>query len=299
MNLYSGEIAAFFTALLWALSSYFFVSATVKLGSVIVNFSRLVLSLVLFILTIFILKIPFDISPYQLWMLMASGVLGLVVGDSLFFKSLEYLSARISTLVTSFSPAVAAIMAFIFLGESLSVLKVLGMIVTLSGIALVVLKKEENTGAAKSTKEIKKGITLAFLYTLGQSAGLIFVKESFREKEINSILATGIRIFPAVVVLLPYFLYKAKTINPYKIFNKDFKAFRDVFIAMFLSVYIGMVFMFIAVTKIDIAVASTIIATIPLIQLVISRYFFKEKITWRSITGAFITVGGIVILFWR
>ena len=55
--------------------------------------------------------------------------------------------------------------------------------------------------------------------------------------------------------------------------------------------------MFIAVTQTNIAVASTIIASIPVIQLIISHYFFKEKLTWRSVAGAFMTVAGMAILF--
>jgi len=295
--IFIGEIAAILTAVLWALSSYFFSRATIKIGSVNVNFTRLLISLILFVITILILKIPFKVSTFQLWMLMASGVVGLVLGDSFFFKSLEYLSPRISILVTSFTPAVSAIMALIFLQEQLSYLKISGMLIALSGIILVVFRKEENTGPAKSAKGIRKGIILAFLYTIGQSTGLILAKSAFNESEVNSILATTIRIFPAVIVLFPYYLLKGKNFNFFKIFRKDLIAFKDVFVAAILSAYLGMVFMFVAITQTNIAVASTIIATIPIIQLVISRYIYKEKLTWRSVTGAFVTVGGMVLLF--
>lgn len=292
-----GEITALITAILWALSSYYFASATIRIGSVSVNFSRLFLSLILFIITILIFRIPFELSTYQLIMLMASGVAGLVVGDSFFFKSLEYLSARITLLVTSFAPAVSAVMAYFFIEEKLSAINIAGMVIALVGIIIVVIRKEENTGPAKTGKEFRIGILLAFLYTIGQSAGLVLAKAAFNEGEVNSILATTIRIFPAVILLTPVFLFKERHINPFKIFKNDIKAFKDVFIAAVLSAYLGMVLIYIALTKTNVAITSTIIATIPVIQLGISRYFYKENLTWRSVTGAVITVCGMGILF--
>ena len=184
-----------------------------------------------------------------------------------------------------------------FLSEKLSFLNICGMVIALTGIVLVVLRKEENTGPAKSIKGIRIGILLAFLYTLGQSTGLIFAKAAFKESEINSIVATAIRILPAVVLLFFYILYKEKSFKPFSLFRNEKRAYKDIIIAAVLSAYIGMVLMFIAVTQTNIAVASTIIASIPVIQLFISHYFFKEKLTWRSVAGAFMTVAGMAILF--
>ncbi len=296
---YIGEISALITAFLWALSSYFFAAATVRIGSVTVNFTRLLFSLILILITIPIFSLPVDLSSYQIWMLMASGVAGLVLGDSFFFKSLEYLTTRVSVLITSFAPAVSALLAFIFLGERLPALSITGMIISLGGIVMVVTGKHEHHDEKIVPGHTKKGISLAFLYTLGQGSGLIFAKFAFEEKEANSMVATAVRIFPAVVLLLPYFLFKVKTVNFKKIFNYDKKAFNNVAAATVLSAYIGMVLMFVAVTQTKIAIASTIMASIPIMQLGISKFLYKEHLTWRSITGAFITVGGMVLLFWK
>ncbi|MCE1165710.1 MAG: DMT family transporter [Bacteroidetes bacterium] len=296
---YLGEISALLTALLWALSSYFFAAATLRVGSVTVNFTRLLFSLILILITIPVFSLPVDLSLYQYVMLMASGVAGLVLGDSFFFKSLEYLTTRVSVLITSFAPGVSAVLAFVFLGERLPFLSIVGMAISLSGILMVVTGKHEHNDERIKKGHTKKGIALAFLYTIGQASGLIFAKFAFEEKEVNSMVATAVRIFPAVALLLPYFLYKVKTVNLKKIFNYDKKAFYNVAAATVLSAYIGMVLMFVAVTQTKVAIASTIMASIPIIQLGISKFLYKEKLTWRSITGAFITVGGMVLLFWK
>jgi drug/metabolite transporter (DMT)-like permease len=230
---------------------------------------------------------------------MASGIVGLSIGDALFFKSLEYLSPRIGTLVTSLSPAVSAIMAYFFLSERISLINVTGIVIALSGVMLVVFKKEENTGNAKNTKELNKGLLYAFLYTLGQGGGIILARFAYDEKPVNSITATAVRIFPAALVLLPFFLLKVKTFRPKIIFQNDVKIFKDVFTATVLSAYIGMVLMLVSVTQTSIAVASTIMGTVPIIQLLISKYYFKDRLTFRSYAGAIINVAGIIILFWH
>jgi drug/metabolite transporter (DMT)-like permease len=294
-----GEISALITAILWAVSSYFFSNAINKIGSLSVNFLRLLISLLLLIPTIFIFNIWDTISLRQIILLMASGIVGLSIGDALFFKSLEYLSPRIGTLVTSLSPAVSAIMAYFFLSERISLINVTGIVIALSGVMLVVFKKEENTGNAKNTKELNKGLLYAFLYTLGQGGGIILARFAYDEKPVNSITATAVRIFPAALVLLPFFLLKVKTFRPKIIFQNDVKIFKDVFTATVLSAYIGMVLMLVSVTQTSIAVASTIMGTVPIIQLLISKYYFKDRLTFRSYAGAIINVAGIIILFWH
>ena len=294
-----GEISALITAILWAVSSYFFSNAINKIGSLSVNFLRLLISLLLLIPTIFIFNIWDTISLRPIILLMASGIVGLSIGDALFFKSLEYLSPRIGTLVTSLSPAVSAIMAYFFLSERISLINVTGIVIALSGVMLVVFKKEENTGNAKNTKELNKGLLYAFLYTLGQGGGIILARFAYDEKPVNSITATAVRIFPAALVLLPFFLLKVKTFRPKIIFQNDVKIFKDVFTATVLSAYIGMVLMLVSVTQTSIAVASTIMGTVPIIQLLISKYYFKDRLTFRSYAGAIINVAGIIILFWH
>lgn len=294
-----GEISALITAILWAVSSYFFANAINRIGSLSVNFLRLLISLLLLIPTILIFNIWETISLRQWILLMMSGIIGLSVGDALFFKSLEYLSPRIGTLVTSLSPAISAIMAYFFLTERISFINVTGMIIALSGVMIVVLKKEENTGNAKNSHELNKGLMYAFLYTLGQGGGIILARFAYDEGRVNSITATAIRIFPAALVLLPFFLIKVKSVKPKVVFQNDKKIFNNVFIATVLSAYIGMVLMLVSVTQTSIAVASTIMGTVPIIQLIISKYYFKERLTFRSYAGAFINVAGIFILFWK
>ena len=93
--------------------------------------------------------------------------------------------------MTLLVPPMSALMAFIFLGERLSLLGI-GIIITVSGIALVILKREE-----KPTSKYKvdsTGIIYALIGAAGQAVGLIFAKNAFNEGEMSGFLASFVRI---------------------------------------------------------------------------------------------------------
>jgi drug/metabolite transporter (DMT)-like permease len=123
---YAGELSALLTAVLWTGSALAFAAATVRVGSVYVNVTRLVFAVVLLFLAIFVLGIQPRISPLQIIYLALSGLVGFVFGDTFLFKSYEYNSARIGSLVMSAAPAFAALLAFFLLGETLTVTGILG-----------------------------------------------------------------------------------------------------------------------------------------------------------------------------
>ena len=61
--------------------------------------------------------------------------------------------------------------------------------------------------------------------------------------------------------------------------------------------YLGITFSMVAISHAKVGIASTIMATVPIIMLPMIRYYYKEKLSWVSIIGACIAVSGISILF--
>jgi len=144
-----GELAALLTAALWSVSALVFAAASARAGSVQVNVTRLLLAVVYLAVLIPLLGADINLSGTQLLYLAISGVIGLTLGDTFLFRAFQEIGARLSMLMMSLAPAIAAVIAYVFLGESLSVAGVVGIAVTLAGIALVVLV--ENGGHGGST----------------------------------------------------------------------------------------------------------------------------------------------------
>jgi drug/metabolite transporter (DMT)-like permease len=294
---YIGEISALLTAVLWSVTSLFFSEASHRVGTFQVNITRLILASAFLAGTILIMNIAYKISLTQAGNLVISGIIGLIFGDTYLFKAFQHIGPRISMLVMSSAPVIAAILAYSFLGEGISVLGIFGMVITLTGISIVVLQKEEHPTSKYKISKI--GILYAFLGAVGQGVGLIFAKLAFNEGEINSIVAAFIRIFSSVLVMLPLLLMSKKYQNPFKVFSMNIKAFNFTLAGTICGPYLGITLSLIAITNTGVGIAATIMSIIPILLLPMVWFFYNEKLTWKSVTGAFVSVGGVAILFLR
>mgnify|MGYP001222948608 CR=1 FL=1 len=292
---YLGEFSALLTAVLWSGTSIAFASASEKIGSLQLNINRMIFASLFLISTILIMGYRFELSANQFSNLIISGVIGLVIGDSFLFKSYQIIGARISMLLMALSPAMSALLAFVFLHERISYLGVVGILITLSGITLVVLERKSNSKYSITTL----GIVYGLLGAMGQAGGLIFAKFAFVEGHITGFIATFIRVFSSVIIFLPIMLLLKKYKNPYKLYNKEKSALGATLIGTVMGPFLGITFSLIAVENTKVGIAATLMSTMPIIMLPMVKYFYKEKLSWRAIVGAVIAVAGIGLIFLR
>lgn len=292
-----GELSALITAFCWSGSSFAFGAASRRIGSFQLNVNRMILAAIILLLTILIMNFNYVLSLSQIVYLAISGMIGLVFGDTFLFKAYQHIGARISMLMMSLSPAISTILAYFFLDEYLTFLGIVGIIITLSGIMLVVLERGETPSAKYKISKI--GILYGALGALGQAVGLIFAKFAFQAGEINGFVATFIRIITAVIIMLPIGILAKRYKNPFKLFANDLKAFGQTMTGTILGPYLGITFSLLAIEYAKIGIAATIMATVPIIMLPIAKYLFREEISWRAVIGAIMAVGGVAILFLR
>ena len=292
---YLGEVAALITAILWAGTAIVFTEATKIVGSYVVNISRLLLATLFLVIVILILNLDYQISFGQIYLLGLSGIVGLVFGDGFLFKSFQYIGARLSMLVMTLAPPIAALLAYLYLGEKLSILGIFGIVVTISGVSIVVLKRSE-----QPTTDYKKnnlGYLFAFLGAIGQAANLIFAKEAFHLGEINGFVATFYRMIPSIPFMFFIgFIYRKRTNKISILLNKK-DALRYIIIGSIIGPFLGITFSLIAIANTYVGIASTLMATVPIVMLPIIKFYYKEKLSIISIIGAIIAVSGISVLF--
>ncbi len=294
---YTGEISALLTAILWSWTSIFFSEAGIRVGSVQVNITRLVLAGIYLLITIYVMNYSLALSAAQILYLVISGMIGLVFGDTYLFKAFQHIGPRLSMLIMSLSPAIAALIAYFALGETLTILGIVGIAITLFGISLVVIQKEEHPTSKYKISKI--GIFYAFLGAVGQGAGLIFAKQAFNLGPINEFSATFIRISSSVIVMLPIGIMAGKYKNPFTVYKKEKTALAYTIGGSICGPYLGITLSLLAISHTKVGIASTIMSTVPILLLPIVRFVYKEKLTWKSVVGAIVCVGGVAILFLR
>lgn len=297
MSNYIGELASLGAAFLWSFSPFVFTLAARRIGTIQLNVTRLFIAGIFLFLTLIISGIDFSLSLSQFYLLCLSGFIGLVLGDTFLFKSFKEIGPRLTMLIMSLNPALAALISYFWLNENLSVFGIIGIGVTITGIMIVILEKEAN--GKKSSKIAVISLMYAILATLGQGIGLIFAKLAFMEGEIDSILATFTRISSSAVIFLILTLITKRFKDPVKLFANDLKSFGLVIIGSTLGPFLGVTLSLVAINYTQVGIAATLMATPPIIMLPLSAIFFKEKLSWKSIVGAIIAVGGVAILFLR
>lgn len=289
-----GEISALITALFWTFSSLFFAEASKKIGSLQLNINRLILAFIFLGLTILIGGLSINLSTNQLLNLTLSGLIGLLFGDFFLFQAFAQIGARISMLIMSLAPVMAALLGFIFLDEKLTVTAIIGSIITISGIILVVTYKKEKEEHINAV-----GLFNAFLGALGQAVGLIFAKIAFNEGAINGFVATSIRIAASISIMLPIMLLMRNYKNPIKLYLKEKSAFKYTISGTIFGPFLGITASLIAVSNTEIGIASTLMATTPILMIPVVYIFYKESIPLKSIVGTIIAILGVAILFLR
>ena len=140
---YLGESFALITALGWALSSLFFEKASKRADSISVNVIRLVIGIIFLGVFTFVERgvfLPTDSTSYNWKILGVSGIIGLFLGDIFLYESYVLIGARLCMLFMTLTPLIVGVFGYVFLGEVLTLTQLLAMIITCSGVLIVVLK---------------------------------------------------------------------------------------------------------------------------------------------------------------
>jgi len=294
---YVGEIAVIATAFCWSITSYAFTNVSRRVGAIQVNIDRMALASIMLFIIISVFRISLSLTFNQVANLVMSAMLGLVIGDSFLFKSFQMIGARLGIIIMASVPVISTVLAYFFLEEIISYLGMFGMILTITGILIVVLDKNVN----EKNKMVfnKLGILFGFLGALGQATGLIFAKFAFQGGELNGFAASFIRLFSASIIILPIASTFRRYKNPINIYSKDSYSTKVILIGTVFGPVLGITGSLIAIAYAKVGIASTLMATMPIIMLPISRFYFKEKLDWNAIIGAFVAVIGAAIIFLR
>jgi drug/metabolite transporter (DMT)-like permease len=291
-----GEIAALFTALCWSFTSVFFTIGGIRVGSIVVNRIRLLMAALFLSLTHLLTTgnlIPIDAGPERWFWLGISGLVGFVIGDAMLFEAFVVVGTRVSMLLMSLVPIMSALFAWIFLGEVLNLLEIAAIVLTVSGIIWVVADKHKDKTWVRG-KRLLWGITLGVGGALGQTFGLILSKKGL-EGGFSTLTGNLIRVLCAVAVIwLSTFLRGRVKQTIARL--KDKKAFAALTVGSFFGPFIGVWLSLVAIKYARIGIASTLMATTPIILIPITYWIFKDRITIHAILGTVVAVIGVAIL---
>jgi drug/metabolite transporter (DMT)-like permease len=316
---YSGELIALAVAVMWTVTAMCFEFAGNRIGSLVVNLLRLgtafvLLGLMLWVTTGSMWPAHGDGATWG-WMC-ASGVVGFVFGDLCLFYSYTIITARFSQLLMTLAPPFAALFGWTMLGERLSVMALVGMLVTLTGIAISVMKREtaDESDGRSSNAPLKlhlplRGVLFGLGGALGQGLGIVLSKKGMIYYEAAAqgsavadyipFAATQMRIITGVIGFALIILFSGR-LGAVRTALRDGRAMGAVFAGSIFGPFLGVSLSLMAVQYASTAVASTIMATTPILILVpylLFRRHYNKRVTRAEIIGAVLSVVGVSLFF--
>lgn len=302
MIMYFGEIAALMTAVFWTVTSLSFESAGKKVGSLSVNLIRLVIAFFIYGVVNYFrrgLFLPLDAGTERWLWLALSGIVGFVIGDLLLFQAYVVIGARISMLMMALAPPITAFAGWLLLGEMLSPMNWVGMAVTLSGISIVILKREKKEIDSTKRRKITTnysltGILLAFGGAVGQGVGLVLSKKGMGNYD--AFAASHIRVITGMVGFAIILLFAKRYGKLWKALHHK-SAMKRIALGSLFGPFLGVSFSLLAIQHTKAGIAATIMSIVPVLIIPPAIIFFHEKVNWKESIGAVITVAGVALFF--
>lgn len=307
---YLGEIISLTVAVSWTITALFAEVGSKRLGSLLLNVIRMVLSLTMLGLTLWY----FTGSPYPLYTnsdawfwLSLSGFVGYLLGDYCLFNAYILIGSRFGQLFMTLAPLAAAISGWMILGERMSVQAVFGMIITLTGIGISVLNK----GDAQHKWSLKlplKGVLFGIGAGIGQGVGLVLSKVGMNhyemsipigEEMVKSLLPFASTFIRAVTGAIGFLCVMGvqKKFHSLSVVFRDYKGMGAALGTTIAGPFIGVSLSLMAVQYTEAGIASTLMALTPIFILWPAHLLFHQQVTLKEIMGAFISVIGVSLFF--
>lgn len=310
-----GGLAGLATSALWVATSLCFTSAGRRIGSTMVNALRLVVAIVLLGLTHRLLSGVWwpSMVDAQLVALAFSGLVGLTVCDQALFTAFVDIGPRRSLLMMTASPLVAVVLGFVFLGEPLTPVAMLGIAMTLAGIFWVILERAPSSTAGKTdlahNPHATRGVVLALIAAVCQAVGFLLSKRGMGhglEGDVTHLTpqaATFVRmIFGGLgmaPILLFYWLHRKSPSRDRARGNRIGSrnvGYAFTVMGAVVGPYLGVWMSLTAMDHIPLGIAQTLCSLSPVLILPVVAVIYKERVTRRAVLGAGLAVAGSVLL---
>lgn len=297
MEQYLGQLAAVATAFCWSGTAVFFSYSGRRIGSDVVNRSRLLFALLFIMLTHLLLEgslFPLRAQPFRWGWLGLSSILGLVLGDTALFYAYVLIGPRLSLLVMSLVPIMNTVAGRVLFEEVVGGVELAGILLTVGGVAWVVTERPAQTAVVEE-KAYGRGLLFALAGAAGQASNLIAAKYGLAG-DFPAISATAIRLFVGAAVLWAFTAWRREIGNTVRLWQ-DRRAFQALIGGTVAGPFLGIWFSLVAVQLARLGIASTLMSLPPVILIPVEVVVYKTRVSARGIVGTLAALAGVALIF--
>lgn len=292
-----GEFAALATAVAWSFTAIFFSYSGRRIGSGVVNRSRLIFAFLFLLIAHRLLEgvfFPRQTELFRWGWLAVSSLLGLVLGDAFLFRAYVMIGPRLSMLLMATVPIFSTLFGWLLFQEKLENVEIVGILLAVAGVAWVVTEGQSDPLLADK-KFYRRGILFGLLGAFGQVANLVTARYALVD-DYPAISATVIRILVALVILWGIAALQGQVRDTFKAW-RDRPAFRALVGGAIVGPFLGIWLSLIAVQNTRLGIASTLMALPPVILIPLEYLFFRRRVSPRGLAGTLMAMAGVALLF--
>ena len=281
-------------AFLWTCSSMIW--GLIKLPAFTLNACKNCVGVTLVGIHLVIASFVFGVVPlsvgWNAWgWLTLSGLVGIVVGDTMYFRSLQILGPRRAMVLACLSPFFAALLGLFFLQQMMGYLVIMGVALTMAGVIVVVMDrkaKQEEPGLLPG--KMQAGIACGVLASACQATGGLFSAKGM--VDCNPLEAAAIRLFAAALATTFWLLSRQKYRQAFRETVK-IEHFRYLIPATAMGTWLGLWFCQMAYKNDDLAIAQTLLSTCPLFAIPVMWILYRHRVSRVALFGTVVAIFGI------
>lgn len=288
---------AILAAILWAFSSFMLEKIAQSLPPKELNIIKGAIAIVLLVATSLLLGEDYHHLPWsEVSVLFLSGIIGIGLGDTAYYAGLKDIGSRRALLLFALAPPITALIAWIFLGENLNLLSWVGIFVTVGGVAWVVTERTPQEEISHDPKILRRGILMGVLASLGQAVGLVLSRSAMSDGVVTSLQSAALRLSAGVLFTLGWVFAGRQSLGKWQKNVDRKKTWGLLGLTAFIGTYICLWLQQLAVQGAPAGITQTLLSTSPIFILPMAA-LRGEKLSWRAVLGALISIFGITLVF--
>lgn len=287
-----GEFFSITCAVIWALAVVLFKRSGESLAPNDLNLFKNVLTFAL-LLPIVLLAEGWQasaISPIQWGILLLSGLIGIGLADSLYFKALNALGAgRMGIVASLYSPFVI-VLSVLFLGEWLVLWQYMGFLLVLSGVLLVSYRRKK---VVIDGEHLRMGVIFGALAVFLNAVGVVMVKPTL--EEVPFFWAVWIRMFAGAAGLVVILQARGRLSGLGQRF-RNHHGWINTTVASLLGGMISMMLWLAGYKYTDASTASVLNETASVFIVLFAWLILHEEMNRRKVIGVMLTFSGVLLM---
>jgi drug/metabolite transporter (DMT)-like permease len=291
------ELAALGAATCWALTGIISAGPAGHLGAIAFNRVRQVFVTCMLGVLVLTTGTWQQLNAENFWLLALSGVIGIFVGDTLLFTTLNRVGPRRSGVLFALNAPIAAILGFLVLGETLSARAAIGIGLCVAGVVLAIVfgKRRDQLHAWEAVKgPLWIGVALGLGAATGQAVGSIIARPVMAAG-IDPFLASMVRVGIAAACLSALIAMPIPAVKPKG--PLTWPVFAWTALTGILALGMGMTLLLFALSGGNVGIVSTLSATSPVIILPLLWARTGERPAAGAWAGAALVVIGMGLIF--